>query len=250
MKKLTLMLLAIILLLPNLTMAQDSRYFEMRTYTAHEGKRPDLIKRFQDHTLKLFEKNGIENIAYFIPTVDTNNSLTFIIAYPNKESRDVLWNKFINDPEWQAVAKASEANGKLVAKVDQVFMENAPDLTPEFIRDDYEGERVFELRTYYIFPGKVDALHARFRDYTRELFQKHGMINVMYWYTVEKDPNVQTKLVYLLAHKNEKAGKASFEKFAKDPAWIVVRDASEQNGKIVEKVVSVYLNPLPFSPLK
>ena len=62
MKKLTLMLLAIILLLPNLTMAQDSRYFEMRTYTANEGKRPDLIKRFQDHTLKLFEKNGIENM--------------------------------------------------------------------------------------------------------------------------------------------------------------------------------------------
>jgi hypothetical protein len=53
-----------------------------------------------------------------------------------------------------------------------------------------------------------------------------------------------------LAHKTEKAGKASFEKFGKDPAWITVRDASEQNGKIVEKVESVYLNPLPFSPLK
>jgi hypothetical protein len=250
MKKLCFALLAVFLLLSNIVVAQDTRYFEMRTYTANEGKRPDLIKRFQDHTLKLFEKNGIENIAYFIPTFETNNTLTFILAYPNKESRDVLWNKFANDPEWQAVHKASEANGPLVSKVDQVFMENAPDLSPEFIRDDYKGERVFELRTYYMLPGKVDAIHARFRDYTRELFQKHGMINVMYWYTVEKDPNVQSKLVYLLAHKNEKAGKASFEKFGKDPAWIVVRDASEQNGKILEKVESIYLKPLPFSPLK
>lgn len=250
MKKFLFVLMVLGCLMPDQVMAQNSRYFEMRTYTAHEGKRPDLIKRFQDHTLKLFEKNGIENIAYFIPTDETNNTLTFILAYPDQASRDVLWNKFANDPEWQAAAKASEANGPLVAKVDQVFMENAPDLTPEIIRDDYEGERVFELRTYYMLPGKVDAIHARFRDYTRELFQKHGMVNVMYWYTIEKDPNAQTKLVYLLAHKNEKAGKTSFEKFGKDPAWHVVRDASEQNGKIVEKVVSVYLKPLPFSPLK
>lgn len=250
MKKFSIIILVLCGLIPNLIHAQETKYFEMRTYTAHEGKRPDLIKRFQDHTLKLFEKNGIENIAYFIPTDETNNTLTFILAYPNKESRDVLWNKFANSPEWQAAAKASEANGPLVAKVEQVFMENAPDLTPEIIRDDYQGERVFELRTYTMVPGKVDAIHARFRDYTRELFQKHGMINVMYWYTVEKDPAVQTKLVYLLAHKNEKAGKASFEKFGKDPSWIVVRDASEQNGKIIEKITSVYLKPLPFSPLK
>lgn len=228
---------------------QDTRYFEKRTYTAHEGKRPDLIKRFEDHTLKLFEKNGIENIAYFIPTDENNNTLIFIIAYPNKDSRDVLWNKFINDPEWQRVYKASEENGPLVSQVDQTFMALSGELSPEIIRDTNEGSRVFELRTYTMFPGKVDAIHARFRDYTRELFQKHGMTNVMYWYTVEKD-DAQPKLVYLLAHKTEKAGKASFEKFVKDPAWITVRDASEQNGKIVEKVESVYLNPLPFSPMK
>jgi hypothetical protein len=236
-------------LFAQVALGQDSRYFEKRTYIAHEGKRPDLIKRFEDHTLKLFEKNGIENIAYFIPTDENNNTLIFILAYPDQDSRDILWNNFANDPEWQRVYKASEANGPLVSKVDQTFMTLSGELSPEIIRDTNEGSRVFELRTYTMFPGKVDAIHARFRDYTRELFQKHGMTNVMYWYTVEKD-NAQPKLVYLLAHKTEKAGKASFEKFGKDPAWITVRDASEQNGKIVEKVESVYLNPLPFSPLK
>jgi hypothetical protein len=246
-----LTIIAVILLTVNIATlkAQESKYYEMRTYTANVGKRPDLIKRFEDHTLSLFEKNGIENIAYFIPTDETNNTLTFILGYPDQESRDVLWNKFVNDPQWQAAYKASEANGPLVAKVDQVFMEIAQELNPEIIRWQNEGKRVFELRTYYMFPGKVDAIHARFRDYTRELFQKHGMTNVMYWMTVEKDGE-QSKLVYLLAHKDEKAGKASFEKFGKDPAWITVRDASERNGKIVQKVESVYLNPLPFSPLK
>lgn len=237
------------LLIIQFTLAQDTQYFEMRTYTAHEGKRNDLIMRFQNHTLKLFEKNGIDNVAYFIPTDENNNTLTFILAYPDKESRDVLWNKFANDPEWKAAAKASEANGPLVAKVDQVFMEIAPELSPEFIRWKNEGKRVFELRTYYLHPGRVDAINARFRDYTRELFQKHGMTNVIYWYTVEKDGS-QPKLVYLLAHKSEKAGKKSFEKFGKDPVWIMVRNRSEETGPIVQKVESLYLKPLPFSPLK
>jgi hypothetical protein len=249
MKKLIISLLMVFCLFAQVALGQDSRYFEKRTYTAHEGKRPDLIKRFEDHTLKLFEKNGIENIAYFIPTDGNNNTLIFILAYPDQDSRDILWNKFANDPEWQRVYKASEENGPLVSNVDQTFMTLSEELSPEIIRDTNEGSRVFELRTYTMFPGKVDAIHARFRDYTRELFQKHGMTNVMYWFTVEKDGE-QPKLVYLLAHKDEKAGKTSFEKFGKDPAWITVRDASERNGKIVQKVESVYLNPLPFSPMK
>ena len=97
--------------------------------------------------------------------------------------------------------------------------------------------------------GKVPAINARFRDYTRELFQKHGMTNIIYWYTVEKDGS-QPKLVYLLAHKTEKAAKASFDKFGKDPVWTMVRDASERNGPIVQKITSVYLKALPFSPLR
>ncbi|WP_291778173.1 NIPSNAP family protein [Cecembia sp.] len=229
--------------------AQDTRYYEMRTYTAHEEKRNELIKRFQDHTLKLFEKNGIENVAYFIPTDQKNNTLTFILAYPDQASRDLLWNKFINDPEWQAAYKASEANGPLVANVNQVFMEIAQELNPEIIRWQNEGKRIFELRTYYMHPGRVDAINARFRDYTRELFQKQGMTNVMYWYTVEKDGG-QPRLVYLLAHKNEKAAKKSFDKFREDPVWVMVRDKSEETGPIVQKVESEYLTPLPFSPMK
>ncbi|MDP2039637.1 NIPSNAP family protein, partial [Algoriphagus sp.] len=73
-----------------------SKYFEMRTYTASEGKMPDLIARFQNHTLKIFKKNGIENVAYFISEENPDKTLTFIIGYPDAASRDVLWNKFAN----------------------------------------------------------------------------------------------------------------------------------------------------------
>lgn len=247
MKKLLLALL-LILSLPAWAQNKDSRYFEMRTYHCNENKRPDLIRRFEDHTMRLFKKHGIENIAYFIPTDENDNTLTFILAYPDKASRDVRWNNFANDPEWKAAAQKSEANGRLVAKVDQVFMTLAPDLSPK-IKKSGKGDRIFELRTYYCFPGKIKDINARFRDHTRKLFEKQGMVNVAYWYTVEPE-GIQSRLVYLLAHKNEDSAKASFDAFRKDPEWIKVRDASEANGKIVEKVESRYLRPLDFSPMK
>ena len=224
-------------------------YFEMRTYHCNENKRPDLIRRFQDHTLRLLERHGITNVAYFIPADPNNNSLTFVLAYPDKASRDVRWNNFANDPEWKEAAKNSEANGKLVARVDQTFMKMVPELSSRINNSKGKQERIFELRTYHCLPGKLETLDTRFRDHTRKLFEKHGMTNIVYWHTVPQD-GTQPKLVYLLAHKSEEAAKASFDAFRKDPVWVKARDASEANGKIVEKVESVFLTPLQFSPLK
>jgi hypothetical protein len=239
-----------VLALVSVCLAQDEKkYFEMRKYTIHEGKMDDLISRFENHTLKLFEKHGIENIAYFLPTEDEPKFLLFILAYPDKESRNSLWNSFANDPEWKKVHQASEANGPLVANVDQTFMTLSGELSPKIVKDLSKGEKIFELRKYYMFEGRVENIHARFRDHTRELFQNHGMTNVMYWYTEEPNGE-QSKLVYLLAHQSEHAAKESFSQFGKDPKWVKVRDDSEKDGKIVEKIDSFYLRSLPFSPLK
>ncbi len=223
-----------------------SRYFEMRTYTSHPGKRADLIKRFQDHTLRLFEKSGIENIAYFIPTDENDQTLTFILGYPNENSRDRLWNRFVTDEEWQKVYKESEANGPLVQKIDQVFMVFAPGLnaTP---KPNPSG--IFQLRTYYCFDGKISNIQTRFKDHTQALFEKQGLRNYLYWLTVERDGR-QAKLVYLLGHKDEATFNTAFQNFAKDPAWIKVRNASEADGKIVERVEAKFLKALPFSPMK
>ncbi len=232
-----------------ITTAQDTdnRYFEIRTYHCNENKRPDLIKRFQEHTIRLFKKHGIENIAYFIPTDTSNYSLVFILAYPSKDQRDIRWNNFATDPEWIAAAKKSEENGRLVAKVDQVFTRIVPELSSKI--KNSKKQRIFELRTYHCYPGKLDAITARFRDHTRKLFEKHGMTNIVYWYSVEKDDK-QPDLVYMLAHKSEAAAKASFNAFRADPLWQEAARKSEENGKIVEKIDLVFLQPLAFSPLK
>lgn len=224
----------------------QSTYFEMRTYTTHEGRRPDLIKRFQEHTLRLFTKNGIENIAYFLPSDESDQSLTFILGYPNEEMRDELWNKFASDPEWKTAQKASEADGPLVRKVDQVFLVWAPGLndTP---KPSLSG--LFQIRTYHCLPDRIDSIQARFRDHTRALFSKQGLQNYPYWLTVEKS-GAQAKLVYILGHINQIEFDAAFDRFRTDPDWIKARDESEASGKIVEKIDAKFLKALPFSPMK
>lgn len=114
------------------------------------------------------------------------------------------------------------------------------------LNKDKEAPMLYELRTYTTVDGRMPALQDRFRNHTVKLFEKHGMKNVVYL-TPADEPN---KLVYLLAHKDKAARDASFDAFRKDPDWIAARDASEKDGKIVEKVESVFLTPTDYSPMK
>ena len=108
--------------------------------------------------------------------------------------------------------------------------------------------RVYELRTYHVIAGRMPAMLERFRKHTTELFEKHGMENVGYWTPVGKEG--ETRLIYLLAHDSPEAAKKSWQGFRDDPEWHEARDASEADGKIVEKVESVFLKPTDFSKLK
>jgi NIPSNAP protein len=98
--------------------------YELRVYHAYEGKLDDLLRRFRDHTMQLFEKHGIHNVAYWTPTDDPlkGRTLFYILAHPSREAATANWKAFRDDPEWQDVQKKSEANGKLVEKVDSTFL--------------------------------------------------------------------------------------------------------------------------------
>jgi len=108
---------------------------------------------------------------------------------------------------------------------------------------------VYEMRTYTTLPGRLPALNARFRDHTMKLFARHGMKNVVYLAPLEGEKKDNT-LVYLLAHDSRDAAKKSFADFGADPDWKAAKDASEKDGKIVEKVESVFYVPTDYSPLK
>ena len=227
----------------------DSRVFEMRIYYAEPGKLDALVERFQQHTRKLFKKHGMENIGYWLPISNEKNQLVYVLAYPNMEAREAAWKAFGTDPKWKKVQTKSELNGKLVNRVESIFMK-ATDFSPPILASR-KSKRVFELRTYTAEPGKLDSLQARFRHHTMALFVKHGAENIAYWTTLEKG-NAQPKLVYILAHADEATGKKSFENFRKDPEWIHVKTASERNGTVVTlaNIQSVYMKALPFSKIK
>jgi hypothetical protein len=105
--------------------ATTNHVFEVRTYTAEPGKLEALHARFRDHTLQIFNKHGMTSVGYFAPSDEplSKNTLIYILEFPSREAAKKSWDEFRNDPEWQKVQKESEANGKLVTKVDSVFTE-------------------------------------------------------------------------------------------------------------------------------
>ena len=111
------------------------------------------------------------------------------------------------------------------------------------------SDPVYELRTYTTHPGRLDALLARFRDHTLKLFEKHGMVNVGYWRPADAKDGADVTLIYLLEHRSREAAKASWKAFGSDPQWQAARNQSEESGKIVAKVESVFLSPTDFSKM-
>jgi L-rhamnose mutarotase len=105
--------------------AQSGRVFELRTYTAPDGKLEELHKRFRDHTMRIFKNHGITNIAYFKPQDAplSQNTLIYLIAHQSRDAAKANWAAFQADPEWQKVASESQKNGKIVAKVESVFLD-------------------------------------------------------------------------------------------------------------------------------
>lgn len=237
--------------------AKDTRCFELRTYTAAPGKLEDLHNRFRNHTLRLFEKHGMQNIGYWVPMDKEGkpeNKLIFLLAYPHREAREKAWKAFTSDPDWKAAAKASEAAGALVTKAENPYLK-ATDYSPKIKPAKASEPRVFELRIYKTPPDRLDDLHARFRDHTIKLFSKHGMTHFGYWTPMDEKHGRDNTLIYILAHKDREAAAASFAAFRKDPDWLAARKASEEKagGSLTlatNGVTSIFMTPTDYSPTR
>lgn len=241
-------------LLGLLTLTATSAYaqvFEMRTYTANEGKLDALHARFRDHTVKLFEKHGIQNIGYWVPVnePESKNTLIYVIRHASRDAAKKSWADFVADPAWQEAYKNSTADGKLVAKVESVYM-NVTDYSPKFESSEADEKAEYELRIYKTNPGKLDGLNARFRDHTVRLFARHGIQNVAYW-TPKDEPDSKNTLIYIIRHKSHDAAQASWRAFGADEEWKKVAEDSQKDGKFLsERPQSTYMKATDYSPLK
>ncbi len=110
---------------PGPTFTEAVRTFELRTYTAAPGRLDALLTRFRNHTVALFERHGMTNVGYWLPTSPeqgAGTTLHYVLAYPSREAAQRAWDAFAADPDWQAASEASRVDGPLVLHVESVFM--------------------------------------------------------------------------------------------------------------------------------
>ena len=101
--------------------------YELRIYTATPGRLSDILARFRDHTLKIWERYGIRQAGFWTTLVGPNsNTLTYLLAWESLAEREAKWNAFIVDPEWLAVRVATEKDGPIVASIANSFLEPTP----------------------------------------------------------------------------------------------------------------------------
>jgi hypothetical protein len=107
---------------------------------------------------------------------------------------------------------------------------------------------IYELRTYWAAPGKIEQLHQRFRNLTLNIFRRHNMEVVGFW-TPSENTAECGDLVYILRFADGTAKEAAWKGFVNDPEWISGKAATEVDGALVEKLTSIILQPTNYSPL-
>ena len=108
-----------------------NRVFELRTYTANEGKLQALLDRFGGGETDLFEKHGMRGIGYWVAAEEPldENTLVYMLAHESRDAARASWRAFLEDPEWVAMRDASEVDGRLVSNVVSIFL-NPTDFSP------------------------------------------------------------------------------------------------------------------------
>lgn len=230
--------------------AADTRLYELRHYTVTAGRLDDVHGVFRDPGLKVAAKYGITPVGIWTPKDNPGGTLLVLTSFPNAEAREKSQRELAEDPDLRKAIEALDAKGAPIEKMDSTMLK-ATDYSPA-IKPDKTGNRVFEARHYTAAPGRLEALHARFRDHTVRLFKKHGMTNLGYWAPPAGEKGAEDTLIYLLAHASVDAAKASFAAFGQDPEWQKARKESEEKagGPLTAQggVRSFFLDATDYSP--
>ena len=226
--------------------------YELRIYQASEGRFQHLIKRFREHTDRIFKKHGLKALGYWIPTdgsVKKRRKFVYLLQHPSRYEAYRNWTNFFNDKEWERVMDKPEFQGLLSEKPTSIFL--SPNDYSVAARNDIEKPGgSFEVRTDVVNPGKLPMLNARFRKHTTSLFNRHGIQNVSYW-TPFDQPDSKDTLIYLVHHANRKQADLNWEAFGQDPEWKKVARESQIQGKLLARPPErLYLKALDFSPLR
>jgi len=221
----------------------SAEVYELRTYTTNEGKLDNLNARFRYHTVRLFEKHGMESVGYWVPADDpkSTNTLIYVVKHKSHDAAKASWRAFLADPEWKKIARESQKDGRILAKAPESVFMNAAGYSPKFSNDKKSGDPVFELRIYRTNKGKLKNLDARFRDHTIRIFNRFGIQSVAYWHPVD-EPDSKDTLIYVIRHDSRDAAKKSWKRVAKE---------SQEDGRFLrERPESIYMKATDYSAIR
>ena len=229
---------------PRMPRVDDGPVYELRIYAAAEDRLGHLIKRFREHTDRLFRKHKMEPVAYWLPTDGTakeKRRFVYILKHPSRYAAYRNWNAFTHDPEWKrGVLEQPEFQRLLSGRPESVF------LTPnKFLNESTRSNNpnIYELRIHTAAKGKLAALHQHHRDTGVNLHLKHGIRTLGSWFAFDR-PESENTMYTLHRHSSRTQADLNWKALQSDPAEKKVR------GFLTEETQRLYLKPLEFSRMK
>jgi hypothetical protein len=250
MKRLQLLLLAVITLTISRASADPSGYFELRIYTVTSNKLDGVLERFRDTVDPVRRRHGISTVGYWSAPGTTNGgTFAYLMKAATREELQQQEKAFGADPEFQKGYAASTAkHGKTVDRI--LSMGLRADETTVFDFKSAQPGRAFDLRVYSILPGKLEAFRTRWRDSAVPIYERHGLHCVGWWVAEQKDADGHDQFICLLAGRTVESIQKSISEFHQDADWIRVERESEANGKLRSAVTAYKMTPAPFSALR
>ncbi len=97
--------------------------YELRVYHCAPGRLPDLNRRFDTITLKMWQKHGIRPVGFWTVVIgDNSHALYYMLQWKDLAERERVWSGFMVDPEWLAARAETEKNGPLITHIDNSIL--------------------------------------------------------------------------------------------------------------------------------
>lgn len=98
--------------------------YELRIYRCVPGRMPALLKRFETVTLGIWARHGIRQAGFWTTAIgESNQDLTYLLAWESLAEREAKWTAFQADPEWIAKRAESEKDGPIVATLSSAILQ-------------------------------------------------------------------------------------------------------------------------------
>ncbi len=225
------------------------RYAELHIYHVLPGKTAALLEQLEAPLTELKRRHGLNPQAYWVSHgASTEAAVVELLAPPSAAAAEMAWKLLGSDPEFVSASALSESKHGKTYSQEEIVKLTAPATAWNLVNSAQYPSRIFDLRLYTCTPGKETAFRDRWRDHVVRLYQRHGMENLGWWTTTDREhPRV---FVSLFAHKSLADINAAIAAYHSDPEWIAIEKATETEGKFRSGVVAYKLSPASFSSVK